>query len=121
MTYDKLEKILLSKKASIKEFPFGDEVAVYKVMNKMFALVGINDDIININLKCKPEDALGYRDIYECVMPGYHMNKKHWNTVVLNGEMKDEVLVEMIDDSYNLVVDKLTKREKEKLNTNSEE
>ncbi len=115
MTGKELEKYLLSKLASLKEFPFGEDVAVYKVMNKMFALVVFKDGFININLKCLPDDALGYRDIYECVIPGYHMNKKHWNTIIINGEMKDEILIDMIDESYNLVVSKLTKKEKAQL------
>ncbi len=115
MTEIELEKVLLAKNGSKKEFPFDEVTAVYKVMNKMFALVSIKEDIININLKCQPDDALGYRDIYECVIPGYHMNKKHWNTVIVNGEMKDEILVDMIDESYDLVVAKLTKKEKTEL------
>jgi len=113
-----LEKYLLSKNGSVKEFPFDKVTAVYKVMNKMFALVGHKEGSININLKCLPDDALGYRDIYECVTAGYHMNKKHWNTVVLNGEMKDAILIDMIDDSYELVVSKLTKKEKAELALN---
>ncbi|QSZ41826.1 MmcQ/YjbR family DNA-binding protein [Sulfurimonas aquatica] len=115
MTSDSLEKMLLSKSGAIKEFPFDEVTAVYKVMNKMFALVGTKESYLNINLKCLPDDALGYRDIYECVIPGYHMNKKHWNTVIINGEMKDEVLIEMINDSYDLVVNNLTKKEKQAL------
>ncbi len=115
MNMTELEKVLLSKKASKKEFPFDEVTAVYKVMNKMFALVSEKEGSIHINLKCHPDDALGYRDIYECVIPGYHMNKKHWNTVIITGEMKDEILVDMIDESYDLVVAKLTKKEKEEL------
>lgn len=115
MTLEKLEKVLLAKKVAKKEFPFGDEVAVYKVINKMFALVSLKDGFININLKCLPDDALGYRDIYECVTAGYHMNKKHWNTILINGEMKNEILIDMIDESYDLVVSKLTKKEKSEL------
>ena len=112
MTQVELEKVLLAKNASKKEFPFDKVTAVYKVMNKMFALVSLKEGLININLKCIPDDALGYRDIYECVIPGYHMHKKHWNTIIVNGEMKDEILVQMIDESYDLVVAKLTKKEK---------
>jgi len=115
MIDSKLEKVLLTKVGSVKEFPFDEVTAVYKVMNKMFALVGHKEGFTNINLKCEPNDALGYRDIYKCVIPGYHMNKKHWNTIIINGEMKDEILVDMIDDSYNLVVSKLTKKEREGL------
>jgi len=112
-----LQTYLLNKPASKKEFPFGEDVAVYKVMQKMFALVGEKEGFISINLKCLPQDALGYREIYECVTPGYHMNKKHWNSILVNGEMKDEILKDMIDDSYALVVSKLTKKEKEALKT----
>lgn len=117
MTEIELEKILLAKNGAKKEFPFDKVTAVYKVMNKMFALVSLKEGVININLKCLPDDALGYRDIYECVIPGYHMNKKHWNTILINGEMKDEVLVDMINESYDLVVSKLTKKEKADLTT----
>jgi len=116
MTNTELEIYLLSKVGATKEFPFDKVTAVYKVVNKMFALVGHKKGLININLKCLPEDALGYREIYECVIPGYHMNKKHWNTIIINGEMSDEILQDMIDESYNLVVSKLTKKEKMILN-----
>jgi len=112
MTSTELEKILLAKNGSVKEFPFGEDVAVYKVMNKMFGLVGFKEGCININLKCLPDDALGYRDIYKCVIPGYHMNKKHWNTIIINGEIKDEILIDMINESYDLVVKKLSKKDK---------
>ena len=112
MNDEKLENYLLSKGASKKEFPFDKVTAVYKVMNKMFALVGHKEGHININLKSLPEDALGYREIYKCVIPGYHMNKKHWNTIILDGEMSDEILGDMIDESYDLVVQKLTRKEK---------
>lgn len=115
MNLEKLEKILISKDGSTKEFPFDDKTMVFKVMNKMFALVSIEESPLRINLKSLPGDALGYRDIYECVIPGYHMNKKHWNSVILDGTMKDEVLLDMIDESYDLVVSKLTKKEKAKL------
>jgi len=115
MKDSELEKMLLSKNGAVKEFPFDEVTAVYKVMNKIFALVGHKEGFININLKCEPNDALGYRDIYKCVIPGYHMNKKHWNTIIINGEMSDEILLDMIDDSYDLVVSKLTKKEKAQL------
>ena len=112
MNDKKLENYLFSKNGSVKEFPFDKVTAVYKVMNKMFALVGHKEGLVNINLKCLPEDALGYREIYECVIPGYHMSKKHWNTIIINGEMSDEILSDMIDESYELVVSKLTKKER---------
>ena len=111
----KLEKKLLSKQGATKEFPFGDDVAVFKVQNKMFALYTIKDGIINLNLKVTPEDAIVYRDIYECVIAGYHMNKKHWNTIILNGCIKDEIVEDMIDESYELIVSKLTKKQRDEL------
>ncbi|WP_072680973.1 MmcQ/YjbR family DNA-binding protein [Arcobacter sp. LA11] len=120
MNQKNLEKILLSKSCSVKEFPFGDDVAVFKVKNKMFALYGFEKEVIRLNLKCDPNDAIAYREIYKCVIPGYHMNKKHWNTIVLDGSMEEDVLKEMIDKSYNLVVSKLTKREKEELKLNKD-
>jgi predicted DNA-binding protein (MmcQ/YjbR family) len=115
MTENELEKQLLTKLGAKKEFQFGEDVAVFKVSNKIFALYSIEDGKIRLNLKSKPEDAVGYREIYNCVIPGYHMNKKHWNTVIFDGEMSDEVLSQMIDESYQLIVSKLTKKEKELL------
>ncbi|MFK5976873.1 MAG: MmcQ/YjbR family DNA-binding protein [Sulfurovum sp.] len=115
MNLEELEKTLISKNSSQKEFPFNDDVMVFKVMNKMFALLLWKEKPLKINLKCLPFDALAYREIYDCVDAGYHMNKKHWNTITIDGTMRDEILIGMIDESYNLVVDKLTKKEKEKL------
>lgn len=113
-----LEKILLSMSCSKKEFPFGDDVAVFKVKNKMFALYGFEEGTIRLNVKCDPSDAIAYREIYECVIPGYHMNKKHWNTIILDGSMEEDILKDMITESYDLVVSKLTKKEKEELKLN---
>lgn len=115
MNQESLEKILLLKICSKKEFPFGDDVAVFKVKNKMFALYVFEEGIIRLNLKCDPNDAIAYRDIYECVISGYHMNKKHWNTIILDGTMEEDILKEMIVESYDLVVSKLTRKEKEEL------
>ncbi|HFS82371.1 MAG TPA: MmcQ/YjbR family DNA-binding protein [Epsilonproteobacteria bacterium] len=115
MTLDRLESWVLSKPGSGKSFPFGEEVAVYKVSHKIFAIVSLHDTPLRINLKAIPEEALVYRDIYPSVIPGYHMNKKHWNTVILDGTVPDEVVQEMVDTSYDLIVAKLTKREREAL------
>lgn len=115
MTQERLEKILLSKACSNKEFPFGDDVAVFKVKNKMFALYGFENNTIRLNLKCEPNDAIAYREIYDCVIPGYHMNKKHWNTIILDESMKEDILISMINDSYDLVVSKLTKKQKDEI------
>lgn len=115
MELKQLETILLSKTGAVKEFPFGDDAMVFKVMGKMFALIAWQENPMRITLKSLPEDAIGYRELYECVKEGYYMNKKHWNTITLDGSMKDDVLLSMIDESYDLVVSKLTKKEKEAL------
>jgi predicted DNA-binding protein (MmcQ/YjbR family) len=115
MNLIEIESILLKKQASYIDYPFGDEVMVLKIANKMFALVSQSDNPLRVNLKCDPDDAIAYREIYEGVVPGYHMNKKHWNTIILDDSIPLEVLKEMIDDSYNLVFNKLTKKDKDKI------
>lgn len=102
----------MSKNGSVKEFPFDDTIMVFKVADKMFALVSWLENPLHLNLKCDPNDAIAYRDIYKSLTPGYHMNKKHWNTISIDGGVPDDVLEEMIDKSYELVVAKLTKKEK---------
>lgn len=97
----------LAKKGVTEEFPFDAHTLVYKVMGKMFSLADI-DTFQSINLKCIPEKALQLREAYEEVTPGYHMNKKHWNTVRTDGSVSDNLLYQWIDDSYKLVADKLS-------------
>lgn len=97
-----------------EDFPFGEETLVFKVMGKMFALCDI-EKFESINLKCDPVRALELRAAYEEIQPGYHMNKKHWNTVSTKGGLEDDFLIELIRHSYNLVVEKLPKKEREKL------
>jgi predicted DNA-binding protein (MmcQ/YjbR family) len=92
-----------SKENAQADFPFGDDVMVFKVQNKMFALIGLNEPQ-GINLKCDPAYAEILREKYDAVIPGYHMNKKHWNTVYMDGDVSNELFLEWIDDSYNLVV-----------------
>jgi predicted DNA-binding protein (MmcQ/YjbR family) len=98
----------LSKKGVTEEFPFGPETLVYKVMGKVFALTNI-DGFSSINLKADPEHAVELREQYLSVMPGYHMNKKHWNTVLMDGSIADKLILTWIDDSYRLVASSLTK------------
>ena len=85
------------------DYPFGEEVAVYKVNDKMFALIPEGKDPVRISLKCDPELSKVLRDKYESVMEGYHLNKKHWNTIVLSGQLTDEEVKALILHSYNLV------------------
>ena len=117
MTSKKLEELLLCKEGSYIDFPFGEDVCVVKVASKMFALFNEKEPQLRVNLKCEPNNAIALRDIYESVIPGYHMNKKHWNTVILDESIPLEVLQDMIDESYDLVYEKLTKKEKEKLSS----
>lgn len=108
MAFD-LKKYLLNKPGAVEDFPFGPEVAVYKVRDKMFALIGIENNEARINLKCDPTEAEQLRMVFDAVLPGYHMNKKHWNTVVINGSIPDSEVKRMIDNSYALIVKKLGK------------
>lgn len=113
------EAYLLSKPETEKTFPFGPEVAVFKVMNKMFATLALakDDDVFWMNLKCDPQEAAILRDIFAAVKPGYHMNKLHWNTIVLNGSVPEGELKRMIDNSYALVAQGLLKKHQKRLVT----
>ena len=104
-----LEKTLLGLKGSTASYPFGSEVLVYKVMGKMFALIAQAETTPRINLKCAPADAEMLVSEYESIIPGYHMNKKHWITVSLIGDVPEDMLVDLINGSYDLVVSKLTR------------
>lgn len=104
----------LHKKGVTEGFPFDENVLVFKVMGKMFALTGI-DQFASINLKCDPERAIELREEFPAVTPGYHMSKKHWNTVLMDGSLSDDFVFELIDHSYDLVVKTLTKKLKEEL------
>jgi predicted DNA-binding protein (MmcQ/YjbR family) len=92
----------LKKVGAREEFPFGEETLVFKVAGKMFALTHV-ETFASINLKCDPEEATELREQYPSVQPGYHMNKKHWNTIVMDGSIPDRLIKEWIDSSYNLV------------------
>jgi predicted DNA-binding protein (MmcQ/YjbR family) len=115
MKLKELEVLLLKKQASYIDFPFGDDIMVLKVCNKMFAALSLKEKPLRLNLKCDPNDAIAYREIYTSVVPGYHMNKKHWNTLILDDAIPLEILKDMIHDSYSLVFNKLTKKEKQKV------
>ncbi len=104
----------MRKPGVTESFPFDNNTLVFKVMGKLFALCDV-DEFISINLKCDPMKAIALREHYHGVKPGYHMNKKHWNTVEVNSDVPDDKLLEWIDDSYTLVVSKLTKKLKAQL------
>jgi len=103
MTHKEVEEYLLSMPNVRLDYPFGEGVAVYKVGDKMFALVQEKSDPINLSLKCDPMLAETLRERYETVMPGYHLNKKHWNTILLTGQLPWEEIKDLIKHSYNLV------------------
>lgn len=112
----KFKTYLLNKPESKEDYPFGPEAAIFKVRNKMFASYAERDGgVFHLNLKCEPEEALALRDVFEAVIPGFHMNKKHWNTVILDDSIPDGEIERMIDRSYGLVVKGMPKAERQSL------
>jgi predicted DNA-binding protein (MmcQ/YjbR family) len=108
MNIESLREYCLSKKGSTESFPFGETTLVFKVCDKMFALTSLDKDL-SINLKCDPEKAIELREKYSFVIPGYHMNKTYWNSVLIDNSVPDHLIREWIDHSYNEVVNKLPK------------
>lgn len=115
MNSEELHEYCINKKGVTAEFPFDENTLVYKVSGKMFALVALDEEILAVNLKCDPELAIELREQYTAVNPGYHMNKKYWNTITLDGSVSTNLIKEWIDHSYQEVVKKLSKKEKEHL------
>ncbi|WKE67516.1 MmcQ/YjbR family DNA-binding protein [Gallaecimonas kandeliae] len=107
-----LRHYLLQKPEAQEDYPFGPEIAVYKVRGKMFALLGHFQGHDSVNLKCDPFEAQALRDIFPAVKPGYHMNKLHWNTVLLDGSVPAGELERMVDASFALVVAGLKKADR---------
>lgn len=114
MTLDQLREYCFSKQGTEESFPFDESTLVFKVLGKMFALVDI-DQPDSINLKCDPEKAIDLRENYDDITPGFHMNKKHWNSVSLIGRLNDSFIFSLIDHSYQEVVRSLPKKEQVKL------
>jgi predicted DNA-binding protein (MmcQ/YjbR family) len=100
-----LRDYCISKKGATESFPFGEDTLVFKVNGKIFALVNLDGDL-SINLKCDPALAIELRERFSAVTPGYHMNKKHWNTVMLNGSVPEKEIFSWIDHSYDLIAGK---------------
>ena len=109
MDLEQFREYCLAKPRVTEGTPFGEDTLVFKVAGKMFALLSLDAVPPRVNLKCDPDRALELRDRYEQVLPGYHMNKKHWNTVILDGAIHSAAIVEMIDHSYFLVQSKAKK------------
>ena len=102
-----LRKLCLAFPGSTETFPFGPETSVFKVAGKMFALSQLDAQPLRVSLKCEPQLAEQLRATYPAVIPGYHLNKQHWNTVTLDGSIPDATIRDMVEDSYDLVVSKL--------------
>ena len=105
----------LSKSKVTEEFPFDETTLVFKVMGKMFALTGLDDPEFKVNLKCDPERSIELREQFDSIIAGFHMNKKHWNTVKPHGSLSNEFFKELIDHSYDLVVAGLPKKHRDQL------
>ncbi len=93
-------------------FPFGENTLVFKTNDKLFLLVSLNNNPLSFNVKCNPEEAIELRAQYDCILPGYHMNKKHWNTIIVDGSLNSQLLKQFISSSYKLVKLKSKSREK---------
>lgn len=113
MFADEIREYCIAKKGVTESFPFDETTLVFKVMNKMFLLVALDESPVRFNAKCDPEKAIDLRDQYpDAVLPGYHMNKQHWNTIVCNDFLSEKQTKQLIDDSYNLIVESLPKKVK---------
>jgi predicted DNA-binding protein (MmcQ/YjbR family) len=110
MTRDDVLDLCAGQRGAVEDYPFGDSVAVFKVGDRMFALVSLEGNPGSVNLKCDPGLALELRARYPAVRPGYHQDKRHWNTVELDGSVDDDELREMIDHSYDLVLSRLPRK-----------
>jgi len=113
MNIEQLQEYCLSKPGVEETLPFGPDTLVYKVGGKVFLLTSLDAEELRFNVKCDPELAQELREQYDCVQPGYHMNKKHWNTIIVDGSVPVRQLKEWIDHSYELVVNSLSKKLRE--------
>ncbi len=103
MNIEELREYALSREGATESFPFGETTLVFKVNNKIFLLASLDEQPLQFNVKCLPERAIELREMHESVLPGYHMNKKHWNTILVDGSLSRRELQDFINDSYHLV------------------
>lgn len=115
MNLEDFRQYCLSKPGTSEDLPFDENTLVFRVGTKIFALTNIDDPTLSVNLKCDPERAIELRENYEGITPGYHMNKKHWNTVVPDNTISDNLLIELTDHSYDLVLKSLKKVDRERI------
>lgn len=110
MNVETIREYCLSKPSVEEALPFGPDTLVFKISGKIFLLMGLDSEQLSFNVKCDPAKAIELREEFPCVIPGYHMNKKHWNTVIVDGPVPSKQLKEWIDHSYDLVAPKPKKR-----------
>jgi predicted DNA-binding protein (MmcQ/YjbR family) len=110
MNVEELRDYVLSLKDVKESFPFGEDTLVFKTDNKIFLLVSLSSSPLQFNVKCNPEKAIELREEYLCILPGYHMNKKHWNTVIVDGTLSQSQLKGFIKDSFDLIAKKSKKK-----------
>jgi predicted DNA-binding protein (MmcQ/YjbR family) len=115
MDRDRMLRYLNERPGAVEDYPFGDDVAVFKVGGRVFALCALGGQPGSVSLKCDPTLAEALRDRYPAVTPGYHLNKRHWNTIELDGSVPGDELAELVDHSWELVVAKLPRRERDAL------
>lgn len=120
MDHAALRQYCEAKRAAVAEYPFGPGALVMKVGRRIFAIIGEDDDPVTISLKCEPELAIALRATHGAVAPGYHLDKRHWNTVALDGTVSDTDVEDWVDDSYDLVVERLPRRIRDGLVTGSD-
>ena len=115
MNIETIREYCLKKKGVTEGFPFGEETLVFKVISRIFLIASLDSVPLQVNLKCDPETAIELREKYDSVRPGYHMNKAHWNTIIIDNTIHGKEILKWIDDSYNLVASGLKKSDQEKL------
>ena len=115
MNVEEFHRYCMAKPGVEETFPFGEETLVFKVMGKIFAITGLDADEFRVNLKCDPERAIELREQHHQIIPGWHMNKQHWNTVYFEDGLPESLLRELIDDSYDLIAASLPKKVKNEL------
>ncbi len=115
MNIEEFREYCLSKKHVVESFPFDESTLVFKVVDKIFAITNLNKENFSVNLKCNPEYAIELREEHEEVIPGFHMNKKHWNTIYFEGVLSNEFLIELIDHSYESVIKSFSNKKQKEL------
>ena len=115
MDFATLKAYLLNKPCTECLFPFGDDVHVFKVKNKMFALIGWRNDLMMLNLKCEPSESLMLQDIFSAITPGYHMDKKHWISIYFDRSVPNGEVLRLIDNSFKLVVNNMSKKDQQSI------